>query len=124
MAKNPRIGSSFDSFLEAQGLRDEVTVVAMKRVVAWQIAEAMKRSGLTKVAMAARMRTSRTVLDRLLDADDTGLTLDTLHRAASALDMRVHLELRPAQEKTPSRSARASPARSARSPRPVGASPR
>lgn len=99
MAKNPRIGSSFDSFLEAQNLRDEVTAVAMKRVVAWQIAEAMKHSGLTKVAMAARMRTSRTVLDRLLDADDTGLTLDTLNRAASALDMRVHLELRPIPRK-------------------------
>lgn len=99
MAKNARIGSGFDSFLEAQGLRDEVTAVAMKRVVAWQIAEAMRRSGMTKVAMAARMRTSRTVLDRLLDADDTGLTLDTLNRAASALDLRVHLELRPISRK-------------------------
>ena len=71
----------------------------MKRVVAWQIAEAMKRSGMTKVAMAARMRTSRSLLDRLLDANDTGLTLDTLNRAASALDLQVHLELRPLSRK-------------------------
>ena len=99
MAKNAHVGSSFDSFLVEQGLQDEVTAVAIKRVVAWQIAEAMKRSGVTKVAMAARMRTSRSLLDRLLDADDTGLTLDTLSRAATALDLRLHLELRRATRK-------------------------
>lgn len=59
----------------------------------------MQGPGLTKVAMAARMRTSRSLLDRLLDANDTGLTLDTLNRAASALDMQVHLELRPLTRK-------------------------
>lgn len=96
MAKNAHIGSSLDSFLVEQGMQDEVTAVAMKRVISWQVAQAMKRSGVTKVAMAERMRTSRSLLDRLLDADDTGLTLDTLSRAASALDLRVHLELRPA----------------------------
>lgn len=99
MAKNAHVGSSFDNFLVEQGLHDEVTAVAMKRVISWQVAEAMKRSGVTKVAMAARMRTSRSLLDRLLDADDTGLTLDTLSRAASALDLRLHLELRPATRK-------------------------
>ena len=99
MARNSRIGSSFESFLEAHDLQYETTAAAMKRVVAWQIAEAMKRSGMTKVAMAARMRTSRSLLDRLLDANDTGLTLDTLNRAASALDMQVHLELRPLSRK-------------------------
>ena len=96
MASNKHIGSSFDSFIVEQGLHDDVTAVAMKRVIAWQIAEAMKQSGITKVAMAARMQTSRSLLDRLLDANDAGLTLDTLSRAAAALDLRVHLELRPA----------------------------
>lgn len=105
MASNTRAGSTFDSFLEEQGLRQEVTAVAMKRVVAWQIAEAMKRSGITKVAMAARMRTSRSLLDRLLDAEDTGLTLDTLTRAASALNMRIKLELLPVLGKPVTRSA-------------------
>jgi antitoxin HicB len=95
VARKRNIGSSFDSFLIEQGLHEEVTAVAMKRVISWQVAEAMKRSGVTKVAMAERMHTSRSLLDRLLDADDTGLTLDTLSRAASALDLRVHLELRP-----------------------------
>lgn len=99
MARNKRIGSTFESFLEAHDLRDDVTAVAMKRVVAWQIGEAMKNSGMTKVAMAARMRTSRSLLDRLLDANDAGLTLDTLSRAASALDMQVHVELRPLTRK-------------------------
>lgn len=95
MARNTRIGSTLDSLLAAQGLQEEVTAVAMKRVVAWQVAEAMKRGGVTKVEMAARMRTSRSLLDRLLDADDTGLTLDTLSRAAAALELRVHLQLLP-----------------------------
>lgn len=99
MARNARAGSTFHSFLEEQGLREEVTAIAMKRVVAWQIAEAMKHAGITKVAMAARMRTSRSLLDRLLDAEDTGLTLDTLSRAASALNMRIKLELLPAPGK-------------------------
>jgi hypothetical protein len=106
VARNKHIGSSFDGYLVEHGLHDEVTAVAMKRVIAWQIAEAMKQSGITKVAMAARMQTSRSLLDRLLDANDAGLTLDTLSRAAAALDMRVHLELRPATRKTLRRSAR------------------
>lgn len=105
VASRAHVGSSFESFLEEQGMLDEVTAVAVKRVVAWQIAEAMKRAGITKVAMAARMRTSRSLLDRLLDADDAGLTLETLSRAASALDLRVHLELRPAPGKQTARRA-------------------
>jgi antitoxin HicB len=97
VAKNKHIGSSFDSFLVEQGMHDEVTAVAMKRVISWQIVEAMKQSGITKVAMAARMQTSRSLLDRLLDPEDAGLTLDTLTRAASALNLRIHLELRQAR---------------------------
>lgn len=99
MARSKHIGSSFDSYLVEQGLHDEVTAVAMKRVIAWQISEAMKQSGITKVAMATRMQTSRSLLDRLLDANDAGLTLDTLSRAAAALDLRIRLELRPASRK-------------------------
>jgi antitoxin HicB len=95
VAKNAHIGSSLEAFLDQEGLLEEATATAVKRVVAWQVADAMKRAGVTKVEMAARMRTSRTLLDRLLDANDAGLTLDTLGRAAAALDLRVHLELRP-----------------------------
>jgi antitoxin HicB len=96
MVSKGHIGSSLEDFLEQEGILEETTALAVKRVVAWQVAQAMKQAGVTKVEMASRMRTSRTLLDRLLDADDAGLTLDTLGRAAAALDLRVHLELRPA----------------------------
>ena len=93
MSKNEYIGSSFDDFLREEGLLDEVNAIAAKRVIAWQIAEAMKLSGVTKTEMAARMRTSRAALNRVLDETDTGLTLDTLSRAAAALGRRVRFDL-------------------------------
>jgi antitoxin HicB len=94
MAKsNPHIGSNFDDFLAEEGLLEEATARAIKRVIAWQLQEAMKAKRVTKSAMAKRMRTSRSALDRLLDENDTGLTIDTLSRAAQALGYRVRLEL-------------------------------
>lgn len=87
------VGSDFDDFLAEEGLLEQTTAVAIKRVIAWQIAEAMKARGLTKKAMAERMHTSRSLLDRLLDENDTGLTLETLSRAAQALGYRVKVEL-------------------------------
>jgi len=94
--RNQHIGSDFDEFLADEGLLEEVSAVAIKRVVAWQIAQAMKARGLTKKAMAERMHTSRSHLDRILDERDTGLTLETLSRAASALGYRVKVELEKA----------------------------
>lgn len=97
MAKRtPHIGSDFDSFLAEQGRLEEASAVAIKRVIAWQITEAMKTRGVTKKVMAERMHTSRSHLDRLLDANDTGLTLDTLSRAAQVLGYRVRVELEAA----------------------------
>jgi antitoxin HicB len=94
MAKrNPHIGSNFDDFLSDEGLLENTTALAIKRVIAWQITEAMKLRGLSKKAMAERMHTSRSHLDRILDERDTGLTLDTLSRAAQALGYRVKIEL-------------------------------
>lgn len=90
---NPHIGSDFDAFLEQEGVLEEASALAIKRVIAWQIAEAMEARGLTKKAMAERMHTSRSHLDRLLDANDAGLTLETLSRAAQALGYRVKVEL-------------------------------
>jgi len=91
--RNPHVGSDFDDFLAENDLLEPTTAVAIKRVIAWQITEAMKARGLSKKAMAERMRTSRSHLDRLLDEDDTGLTLETLSRAAQALGYRVKVEL-------------------------------
>lgn len=68
----------------------------MKRVIAWQIQEAMKAQHLTKTAMAAKMGTSRAALNRLLDASDTSLTLTTLATAAAALGKRLNVEFVPA----------------------------
>ncbi|MEO5830286.1 MAG: Fis family transcriptional regulator [Rhodanobacter sp.] len=91
--KNVHIGSSFDDFLAEDGRLEEATAIAIKRVITWQFEQAMKATGITKTAMAERMRTSRTVLGRLLDENDTGLTLDTLSRGAQALGYRVKVEL-------------------------------
>lgn len=88
-----RIGSTLDEFLSQDGVLEEVSARAIKRVIAWQLAEAMKTQGVTRTAMAERMHTSRSMLDRLLDETDTGLTIETLSRAAQALGYRVKVEL-------------------------------
>jgi antitoxin HicB len=91
---NPdHIGSSFDDFLQEEAILEESTATAMKRVLAWQIQEAMTEQHLSKTAMAAKMHTSRAALNRLLDGTDTSLTLTTLASAASALGKRISLEL-------------------------------
>ena len=96
MAKK-NIGSSFDDFLQEEAMLEEATAVAMKRVIAWQIAEEMKAQQLTKTALAKRMHTSRAALNRLLDENDSSLTLTTLASAAAALGKKVNLQLAPAQ---------------------------
>jgi antitoxin HicB len=70
---------SFDDFLESEGILAEAEDVAIKRVLAWQIAE-----GITKTVMASRMKTDRRQLDRLLDPENKSVTLSTLRRAATA----------------------------------------
>jgi DNA-binding Xre family transcriptional regulator len=82
---NKHIGSNFDDFLAEEGLLEDATATAMKRVIAWQIEQEMKAQKLSKTAMAAKMHTSRAALNRLLDATDTSLTLTTLASAAAAL---------------------------------------
>jgi hypothetical protein len=92
-SRNPHIGSDFDEFLEEEGLREEVTAAAIKRVIAWQLAQAMRSKHITKTEMAARMHTSRAVVNRLLDEDDTSVTLATLARASLAVGMPLKIEL-------------------------------
>jgi antitoxin HicB len=90
---DPHIGSDFDDFLEEEGLLHEVEVVAAKRVIAYQIAELMENEQLSKTAMAARMGTSRAVLDRLLDPENTGVTLKTIGKAAAVLGKKINISL-------------------------------
>jgi hypothetical protein len=87
------IGSNFDGFLKAEKIYEQVQATAIKRVVAFQIAEEMKLKKLTKTAMASRMKTSRAALERLLDPDNASITLFTLERAASALGKKLRVEL-------------------------------
>ena len=97
MTKTARKGriseETFDDFLASQGMLEEAEEVAIKRVLAWQITEAMKQQRLTKTAMAARMRTDRRQLDRLLDPDNPSVTLSTLRRAANAVGRKLRVEL-------------------------------
>jgi len=90
---NEHIGSSLDDLLQEDAALEEVTAIAVKRVIAWQIAQEMKAQKLTKTALAAKMHTSRAALNRLLDEHDTSLTLTTLASAAAALGKTVKLEL-------------------------------
>lgn len=90
---NKHIGSSFDDFLAEEAVLEETTAVAIKRVVAWQIAQEMKAQHLTKTALAEKMQTSRAALNRLLDETDTSLTLTTLTSAAKALGKNLRIEL-------------------------------
>jgi antitoxin HicB len=93
MTTNPHFGSSFDDWLKEQGIYEEVTTHAIKRVLAWQIEQAMKAQGITKAEMARRMHTSRTQLDRLLDPDNDKVQLDTVQRAAAAIGRTLKFEL-------------------------------
>lgn len=90
---NPHLGSSFEDFLTEEGIHEEATAHAVKRVLAWQIEEAMKAQGITKAEMARRMGTSRAHLDRLLDPDNDKVQLDTVQRAAAAVGRKLRLEL-------------------------------
>ena len=87
------IGSNFDDFLKEEGIYEQSTAAAMKKVLALQIEEGMREQQLTKTAMAKRMHTSRAALNRLLDDRDTSLTLTTLASAAAALGCGVRIEL-------------------------------
>jgi antitoxin HicB len=90
---NPHIGSSLDGFLKEEGLFEDATNYAVKRVLAWQIEESMKEQGITKAEMARRMGTSRAHLDKLLDPENDKVQLDTVQRAATAVGRRVRLVL-------------------------------
>jgi len=89
---NKHIGSSFDDFLEEDGILAETEAIAIKRVIAYQVSQLMKAKKMSKVAMAQQMNTSRSALDRLLDPHNTSITLQTLERAAHAIGKRLRIE--------------------------------
>ena len=87
------IGSSFDDYLKQDGIYEEVTARAIKRVLVRQLDALMKREDISKTELASRMRTSRSQLDRLLDPENESVTLDTLTRAAHAVGRQLRMEL-------------------------------
>jgi antitoxin HicB len=105
VADNKHIGSNFDDFLQEEGLLEEASGVALKRVVAWQLTQAMKAQRVSKSEMAERMRTSRSQLDRIL-GEGGGMTIETLGRAMDALGLRLRLDLVREPVKHPGRSRR------------------
>ena len=93
MPENPNRGSSFEDFLKEEAILEASTTTAVKRVLAWQIEQAMRAQRITKSAMAARMYTSRSQLERLLDPEKTGVTLETIQRAAAVVGRELRIEL-------------------------------
>lgn len=87
------IGGSFDEFLAEEGLLSETEATAVKRVIAYQLSRFMEENKLSKTAMAKRMQTSRSALDRLLDSTNPSVTLHTMERAARVLGKKLRIEL-------------------------------
>ena len=93
MKRNPHVGSDFDDFLNEEKIFDEAQAIAVKRVLSFQLEQSMKKSQLTKSAMAKRMGTTRAQLDRLLNPENPSTTLTTVVKAAGALGQRVKISL-------------------------------
>jgi len=91
--KNKYIGSAFDDFLAEENLTEEVEAGAIKKIIAYQLQDAIKKEHLTKTALAAQLYTSRAAVNRLLDPENESITLLTLKRAATVLGKKLRLEL-------------------------------
>lgn len=91
--KNKHLGSTLDSFLDEEGILEEATARAQKRVLAYQLAEAMKSQKISKSEMARRMKTSRSQIDNLLDPDNNRFRIDTAQKAAAALGKKLIIGL-------------------------------
>ena len=86
-------GSSVDDWLKEEGIYDEVKSAVEKEVIAWQLAQAMKKKKITKKRMAELMKTSRTQVDKLLNPKDGNVTIKTLHKAAAVVGKRFEYKL-------------------------------
>ena len=90
---NKHIGSSFDDFLESEHIQESSEADAIKRVIAWQLQQAIDAKKITKSELARRIETSRSAVMRVLDPASTGITLSTLQKAARAAGMRLEMDL-------------------------------
>ena len=90
---NKHVGSGLDDFLREEGVLEAFQAQAIKEVIAWQLAQAMKEQKLSKRKLAILMHTSRTQVDRVLDPKDGNVTLETLQRAAAMVGRKVQVAL-------------------------------
>jgi predicted transcriptional regulator len=93
MADNKHRGSTLDSFLESEGVLGEFQAQAIKEVIAWQLAEAMRERKMSKTRLAQLLRTSRSQVNRVLDPNGGNVTIETLQRAAALVGRRVEVAL-------------------------------
>jgi antitoxin HicB len=93
MKKNPHFGSSLEDFLAAEGLLEEATEHAIKAVIAWQLKTTMDEQHITKAALARKLHTSRSQIDRVLDPNNEDVTVSTLRKVAGAIGQKLKLEL-------------------------------
>lgn len=91
--KKGKVGSSFEDFLKEEGTYEETRAVAVKRVLAWQLKQAMEQKHMSKNQMAKKMNTSRSQLDRILDPDNERIQLDTVIKAARVLGRELRIDL-------------------------------
>ncbi len=88
---NQFTGSSFDNFLEEEGMLEEVSAKAHKRLLALQLADIMRENSITKTSLAEKLKTSRSQLDRILDPDNTSITIEMLERVAHAVGKKLRI---------------------------------
>ena len=93
MNKTPHMGSTFDDFLEEEGIQAECSAIAIKRVIAWQFRSFMENGAISKSALARKMSTSRTAIDRLLDPTNSSISLITMEKAARVLGKKLEIRL-------------------------------
>ena len=92
-SKNKNMGSNFDDYLKEEGIYEECRAIALKRVISYQLADAMKTNHISKSKMAKLMHTNRTAIDRILDSENDSITLLTIAKAASVLGKKIRFEL-------------------------------
>lgn len=93
MVNKKHAGSNFDDFLVEAGISAEVSARAVKRVLAWQLAQFMEKEQITRTALAVRMKTSRAAVNRLLDPENTSINLHTMEKAAQTLGKKLEIQL-------------------------------
>ena len=89
---NQYTGSNFDDFLEEDGILEEVSAKAHKRLLALQLSDIMRENNITKTNLAKKLKTSRSQLERILDPDNTSTTIEVLERVAHAVGKKLHIE--------------------------------